>query len=66
MASSFASVEPFFQQAGIDFLVGAGAPTGITAAKGSLYVNTTGSSASTRMYVNTDGGTTWTSFTTAA
>lgn len=37
-----------------------------TAVKGSLCINTGGSSGSTRMYVNTDGGTTWTSFTTAA
>jgi hypothetical protein len=37
-----------------------------TAVKGSLCINTGGSSTSTRMYVNTDGATTWTSFTTAA
>lgn len=41
------------------------APT-FTAVKGSICINTGGSSTSTRMYVNTDGGTTWTSFTTAA
>lgn len=35
-------------------------------AKGSLCINTGGSSTSTRMYVNTDGAGTWTSFTTAA
>lgn len=45
---------------------GAGAPTGITAAKGSMYLNTTGTSTSTRAYINTDGGTTWTAVTTAA
>lgn len=44
---------------------GAGAPS-FTAAKGSLYLNTTGSSTSTRAYINTDGGTTWTAVTTAA
>lgn len=37
-----------------------------TRAKGSICINTGGSSGSTRMYINTDGGTTWTSFTTAA
>lgn len=37
-----------------------------TAVKGSVCINTGGSSTSTRMYVNTDGGTTWTNFTTAA
>jgi hypothetical protein len=37
-----------------------------TEVKGSICINTGGSSSSTRMYVNTDGGTTWTSFTTAA
>lgn len=44
---------------------GAGAPS-FTAAKGSMYLNTTGSSTSTRAYINTDGGTTWTAVTTAA
>ena len=50
---------------GIQILVGAGAPT-MSAVKGSLYVNTTGSSTSTRVYVNTNGSTTWTNLTTAA
>lgn len=50
---------------GVKLLVGAGAPT-MSAPKGSLYVNTTGSSTSTRLYVNTNGSTTWTNVTTAA
>lgn len=45
--------------------VGAGAPS-ITAAQGSLYLNTTGSSTATRAYINTTGSTTWTAITTAA
>lgn len=44
--------------------IGTGAPT-FTANKGSLYINLTGSSTSTRAYVNTDGSTGWTSITTA-
>lgn len=44
---------------------GTGAPT-FSAAKGSTYVRVDGSSTSTRMYINTDGGTTWTNFTSAA
>lgn len=44
---------------------GAGAPT-FSAAQGSIYLNTTGSSTSTRLYVNTTGSTTWTNFTSAA
>ena len=43
---------------------GAGAPT-ISATKGSLYLNTTGSSTSTRLYVN-NGTTTWIAVTTAS
>lgn len=50
---------------GVQILVGAGAPT-MSAAKGSLYLNTTGSSTSTRVYVNTNGSTTWTNLTSAA
>lgn len=37
-----------------------------TAVKGSLCINTGGSSISTRLYINTDGAGTWTSVTTAA
>jgi hypothetical protein len=44
---------------------GSGAPT-LTAAQGALYLRSDGSSTSTRLYVNTDGATTWTNVTTAA
>lgn len=44
---------------------GSGAPT-LSAAQGSLYFRTDGSSTSTRLYVNTNGSTTWTNFTSAA
>lgn len=42
---------------------GSGAPT-LSAAQGSLYLRSDGSSAVTRGYINTDGGTTWTAITT--
>ena len=42
---------------------GSGAPT-LSAAQGSLYLRSDGSTTITRMYVNTDGGTTWTPVTT--
>lgn len=44
---------------------GSGVPT-LAAAQGSLYLRTDGNSTSTRAYINTDGGTTWTAITTAA
>jgi hypothetical protein len=44
---------------------GSNVPT-LQAGKGSLYLRVDGSSSSTRLYVNTDGGTTWTNVTTAA
>jgi hypothetical protein len=44
---------------------GSGAPS-ITAPLGSLYINLTGSTATTRLYINTDGGTTWAYFTVSA
>ena len=44
---------------------GSGAPS-LSAAKGSLYLRSDGSTTNDRMYVNTDGGTTWTAVTTAA
>ena len=56
LMSSTANLSVFF---------GSGAPT-LSAAQGSLYLRTDGSSPSTRMYVNTTGSTTWTAVTTAA
>lgn len=44
---------------------GSGAPS-VSAAKGSLYLRTDGSTTNDRAYINTDGGTTWTAITTAA
>lgn len=43
---------------------GSGAPT-LSAAQGSLYLRSDGSSTSTRIYVNTNGTTGWTNVTTA-
>lgn len=55
----------FSSTANLGHYGGTGAPT-LSAAKGSTYVNTTATTTTTRMYINTDGGTTWTNFTTAA
>lgn len=44
---------------------GSGAPT-LSAAKGSLYLRSDGSSTTSRIYVNTDGSTGWTAITTVA
>jgi hypothetical protein len=44
---------------------GSGAPT-LSAAKGSLYLRSDGSTVNDRMYVNTNGSTTWTSVVTSA
>jgi hypothetical protein len=44
---------------------GSGAPT-LSAAKGSLYLRSDGSTTNDRMYVNTNGSTTWTSVVTSA
>jgi hypothetical protein len=51
--------------ASVGHYIGSGVPS-VSAAKGSIYVNTTASTASTRLYINTDGATTWTAFTSAA
>jgi hypothetical protein len=50
--------------ASLGLFVGSGAPT-MSAAQGSLYLRTDGSSTSTRLYVNTNGTTGWTNITTA-
>lgn len=49
----------------IGIYYGTGVPT-ISAAKGSLYLRDDGSSTSTRLYVNTNGTTSWTAVTTAS
>jgi len=50
--------------ANLGVFFGSGAPT-LSAAQGSLYLRTDGSTTSTRMYVNTTGSTAWTAVTTA-
>ena len=60
-----ALVASFGGPLGPNLYYGSGLPT-ITAPKGSLYIRTDGSSASTRMYINTTGLAVWTNFTTAA
>lgn len=44
---------------------GSGVPT-LSAAQGSLYIRTDGSSSSTRLYVNSTGSTTWVNITSAS
>lgn len=54
-----------FTTTNLGVFAGSGVPT-LSAAQGALYLRSDGSSTSTRLYVNTDGGTTWTNVTTAA
>lgn len=49
----------------IQFLSGSGAPA-MTARKGSLYVNITATTTTTRLYINTDGAATWATMTWSA
>jgi len=51
--------------AGFGIYFGSGAPT-VSAAKGSLYLRTDGTTTNNRAYINTDGATTWTALTTVA
>lgn len=57
---------PVEMMQGAGIIRGNGAPTGLSAAKGTLYVNLTASTTTTRLYINTNGGTTWASFTASA
>ena len=54
----------FSSTANLGIFFGSGAPT-LSAAQGSLYLNTTGNAVGNRMYVNTNGSTGWTAVTTA-
>jgi hypothetical protein len=52
---------------GVSVLAGAGSPNGlVTAAEGSLWLRTDPAGATSRAYINTDAGTTWTNITCAA
>lgn len=51
--------------ASLGLFFGSGAPS-LSAAQGSIYIRTDGSSTSTRLYINTNGTTGWTNVTTAA
>ena len=64
-AGAAAAVLLFGTTAGFGIYYGSGAPT-VSAAQGSIYLRSDGSSTSTRLYVNTNGSTTWTAVTTAA
>lgn len=55
----------FSSTANFGIFFGSGVPT-LAAAKGSLYLRSDGSTTNDRMYVNTDGSTTWTAVITAA
>lgn len=46
------------------WFVGTGVPA-FVAPRGSLFINTTATTTTTRMYINADGAATWTNFTTA-
>ena len=55
----------FSSTAYLGVFFGSGAPT-LSAAQGSLYLRTDGTTTNNRMYVNTNGATTWTAVTTAS
>lgn len=63
-AGSTTAVLLFGSTSGFGIYYGSGAPT-VTAAQGSIYMRSDGSSTSTRAYINTTGSTTWTAITTA-
>lgn len=64
-AGGGATAASYIGSAAVGFYIGTGAPT-VSAAKGSIYTRTDATTTTTRFYINTDGATTWTNFTTAA
>jgi len=55
----------FSSTANFGLFFGSGVPT-LSAAKGSFYLRSDGTTTATRAYINTDGGTTWTNIVTGA
>lgn len=64
-AGSTAARLLFGTTAGFGIYYGSGAPT-VSAAQGSLYMRSDGTTTNDRMYINTNGSTTWTAVTTVA
>lgn len=64
-SGSTAAVLLFGTTAGFGIYYGSGAPT-VSAAQGSLYMRSDGSTTATRLYVNSTGSTTWVNFTSAS
>lgn len=54
-----------FGTGGVGLYLSTGTPT-VSAAKGSLCINVSATTTTTRLFINTNGSTTWTNFTTAA
>ena len=63
-AGGSASAGLAISSSSIRVIAGSGVPT-VSAAQGTLYLRSDGSSGSTRLYVNTNGTTGWTNVTTA-
>lgn len=63
-AGGSAAMVLLFGNANTGLYVGSGVPT-LSAGQGSIYLRRDGSTTSTRLYVNTNGATGWTSITTA-
>lgn len=55
----------FGSTAGFGIYIGSGAPS-VSAAQGSLYLRSDGTTTNNRAYINTNGSTTWTAITTVA
>lgn len=64
-AGSTAARLLFGTTAGFGIYYGSGAPT-VSAGQGSLYLRSDGSTTNNRIYVNANGGTTWTALTSVA
>lgn len=64
-AGGSASARILFGGGNLGLYWGSGAPT-VSAAQGSLYIRTDGSTVASRFYINTNGSTTWTSVNTQA
>lgn len=65
MALDLKNYDPAVMALGIGIQAGSGVPSH-SAPKGTLYINTAGTTTNDRAYLNTDASTTWTAITTAA
>lgn len=66
MAQQFNQYSFEARELGFNIVAASGTPGALVAKKGTLYVDTSATTTTTRLWINTDGSSTWAYFTASA